>query len=78
MLIFKQLHIPPFACSLHIELYKSDNDTHYIQIFYRKTEEENLFAMNIPGCGEKCPLNQFYDIYKEIIAGDFDTECRLT
>lgn len=69
--------MPPVACSLHIELYKSSNNVHYIQIFYRKSQEDNPLALNIPGCGEKCPLDKFYDIYREIIPGDFDAECRL-
>lgn len=31
--------------------------------------------MNIPNCGEKCPLDQFKAIYKDIIPNDLDSEC---
>lgn len=34
--------------------------------------------MKIPNCGAKCPLNQFYTLYSEIVPGDFETECRLS
>lgn len=75
----QQLHIPPYACSMHFELYKGNaNDRYYLQIFYRKLEEEHPIPINIPGCGEKCPLNQFYELFQEIIPDDFDTECSLT
>ena len=73
-----QLHIPPYASSLHFELYKTVDDEHYIQIFYRKSDEEELSPMHIPNCGEKCSLDQFQAIYNDIIPGDFDMECRLS
>lgn len=74
----EQLHFPPTASSLHFELYKSKKNEHYFQLFYRKSNEESPEPMEIPGCGEKCTLEQFYDLYKEIIPDDFDSECRLT
>lgn len=73
-----QLHIPPYASSLHIELFKTNENQHYIQIFYRRYDEEELVPLNIPHCGEKCALDQFYAIYDDIIPGDFDIECRLS
>lgn len=73
-----QLHIPPYASSLHFELYKTDENQHYIQLFYRKLMEDNPLPLNIPNCGEKCPFDQFRQIYKEIIPGDFYSECRLS
>lgn len=62
-----QLHFPPTAASLHFELYKSGEGEHYFQIFYRKLNEEYPSPMKIPGCGAKCTLEQFYDLYKDII-----------
>ncbi|XP_031628603.1 prostatic acid phosphatase-like [Contarinia nasturtii] len=69
---------PPYASSVHLELYKVDEKEHYIQIFYRKSDEEILLPLNIPNCGEKCPLDQLYKLYNDIIPDrDHDTECRL-
>lgn len=70
-----QLHILPYSCSLHFELYKTDRDEHYIQIFYRKSEKEYPVAIDIPQCGRKCSLKKFFEIYRDIIPGDFQTEC---
>lgn len=71
----EQLHLPPYAASLHFELYSTEKGEYYIQIFYRKEDEENLQPLNIPGCGEKCTLEQFYDLYEDIIPDDFEKEC---
>lgn len=73
-----ELHISPYASSLHLELFKTDESEHYIQLFYRKAEGEYPAPMNIPGCGEKCPLKQFYELYRDIIPGDFESECSLS
>lgn len=58
---------PPTAASLHFELYKSSENEHYFQIFYRKSNEEYPTPMKLPGCGEKCALKQFYELYNDII-----------
>lgn len=72
------MHYPPYASSIHIELYKSYQNAHYVQIFYRKAQEEHPTPMNIPDCGIRCPLDTFYDLYKAIMPeNDFDTECKL-
>ncbi|XP_031629368.1 prostatic acid phosphatase-like isoform X2 [Contarinia nasturtii] len=73
-----ELHILPFACSLHFELYEVDGNEHYIQVFYRKSNEEFLAPLNIPNCGEKCSLDQLYKLYNDIIPDcDHDIECGL-
>lgn len=47
------MDLPLCAASLHFELYKTDANDHYIQIFYRQLNEEYQLALNIPGYGEK-------------------------
>lgn len=63
------------------ELYKSNhsdsnNDSHYIQIFYRNSTVEDLTPLKLPGCEIKCTLNQFSDLYKDILMDDLN-ECKL-
>lgn len=70
-------HFPPYAASVHFELYKSSQNEHYLQLFYRKSGEEILVPMEIPNCGTKCTLNQFYATFKDIIPGNYEEECRL-
>ncbi|XP_055300680.1 testicular acid phosphatase homolog [Sitodiplosis mosellana] len=71
-----ELHFPPFASSLHFELYRTSKNEHYFQLFYRKSEnEEILTPLNIPNCGEKCTLDQFYKVYSAIIPDESDFKC---
>ena len=69
--------MPPYASSLHFELYKTAENEHYIQIFYRRFEEEALVPLNLPRCGLKCSIEQFYEKYNDIIPNDFSSECKL-
>lgn len=71
-----QPHIPPYASSILLELYKNGENEHYIQIFYRKSDVENPLPLNIPNCGTKCSLDRLYELYSDLIPGDFETECK--
>lgn len=72
-----QFHIPPYASSLHIELYKLI-DQFYIEIVYRNSSEENPLPLNIPMCGTKCSIEKFYEIYEKIIpTANFEEECEI-
>lgn len=64
-----------------LELYKSNasdgnSDSHYIQIFYRNSTAEDLTPLKLPGCEIKCTLNQFSNLYKDILMDDLN-ECKL-
>ncbi|KAG4071333.1 hypothetical protein HA402_004037 [Bradysia odoriphaga] len=72
-----QPHFPPYGASLHFELFRTSRGEHYFKIFYRNAEEEYPDPISIPGCGERCSLKQFYDLYSQIIPGDFEMECWL-
>lgn len=75
---FFQLHQPPYASSLHFELYKTRNDF-YMQIFYRNTNDENPPPLEIPFCGSKCSVEEFSSIYSDIIPTEsFEDECELS
>lgn len=40
--------------------------------------DTNASAMVIPNCGVKCPLDEMYELYDEILPeGRFDDECAL-
>lgn len=32
--------------------------------------------MEIPHCGRKCDLDKFYDLYRDIIPEEFESECK--
>lgn len=44
-----QLNLPPYASSLHFELFKTATNKYYLQFFYRKPDVETPPPMNIPG-----------------------------
>lgn len=46
-------------------------------MFYRNADEEHPNPIHIPGCGGKCPFNRFYELYQDIIPGDFNSECMI-
>ncbi|XP_031629638.1 prostatic acid phosphatase-like [Contarinia nasturtii] len=72
--LFK-LHFPCYGSSLHFELYKTNDNEHYFQLFYRQSNEEKPLPLSIPKCGEICHIDQFYAAYRAIIPSDFEKEC---
>ncbi|XP_031638619.1 lysosomal acid phosphatase-like [Contarinia nasturtii] len=72
-------YIPPFASCLFFELYQSGKDNFNVQLFYKNTTVEDLpplNPLNIPGCGTKCPLDQFKRLFKDVLPiQNFETEC---
>lgn len=72
------MRIPPYASSLHFELYKKDKDDYYVQLYYRTDNEEDPEPIKIPGCGRKCTIDELHKIYRDIIPDDFDSECSLS
>lgn len=78
VLFSKQLSFPGYGCSLHWELYKTSDNKFYIQLYYRKPNEENPTPLSLPGCGDTYTLEHFRSMHKNIIPGDFDTECQAS
>lgn len=50
--MLRQLSFPENGCSLHWELYKTSQNRYYIQLFYRKPDEEDPEPLVIPNLGE--------------------------
>lgn len=74
--MFSQLHSPPYTACVLLEL-RMTKEVPMVQIFYKNTTEDPR-AMYIPNCGISCPLEKLYQIYNDIIPGDFQEECRLS
>lgn len=71
--------MPPFAASIHLELFKRD-DNYFVQFFYRKDNSEYLPPINIPNCGLVCPLEKLFEMYQDILPAENETYellCRL-
>lgn len=53
------------------------NNSPYVSIYYKNSTETPREALNIPGCGVFCPLYQMLEIYKNILPGSFEVECKV-
>lgn len=73
--------MPPYSSALMFELHQI-NETFHVELYYKQDRGEDkvpLEPLFFPNCGQKCPLHQLYEIYRDIIPiEDFDTECRLS
>lgn len=58
-------------------MYKTPEDKYYLQIFLRQPDDENPKPENIKKYGNKFSPEQFYEVYRELIPGEFDLECGL-
>lgn len=56
-------------------MYKTPQNTYYLQLFFRQPNEEFPKAQEIRGCGTKCTLNEFYKVYEQLIPDKFEIEC---
>lgn len=66
-----------YESCLFFELYQSDSSP-YLQFFYKKSNEPNIPALNIPKCGAKCPLEKFIELYRNVLpTQSFEEECEL-
>lgn len=67
---------PPYASSLHFDLYKTKDNQHYMQLTYRYDNKPKL--LKFPGCGTNCSMEDLRRMYNEIIpTAEFEEECRL-
>ncbi|XP_058812426.1 prostatic acid phosphatase [Topomyia yanbarensis] len=72
-----ELHNPPFASCVLLELRQSAHyDEPYISIYYKNTTDEPE-PMNIPSCGPRCPLSQMFKIYQDILPDNWPRECQV-
>lgn len=66
---------------MFFELKKKSNGEFYVEIYYKSYRGDDpvpLEPVFIPNCGQKCPLEKLYWVYKDILpTTDFDAQCRV-
>lgn len=70
--------IPLQGFCFQFEMYKTPQNTYYLQLFLRQPDQEHPQAESIRGCGTtgtKCTLDEFYKVYGELIPDEFEIEC---
>lgn len=75
--VFKAMgyHNPPYVSSVLFELIQS-KDKYYVQAYYKNSTEPML--LDLPNCGTLCPLDQMFEVYKDILPVDWEQECALS
>lgn len=68
-----EYHNPPYRACVMMEL-REYNDTAYVSVFYKNTTAEPQL-MEIPECGVSCPLEKMYELYQDVIPGEWEAEC---
>ncbi|XP_047432438.1 lysosomal acid phosphatase-like [Mugil cephalus] len=68
---------PPYASCHIIELYREDNGSASVSMFYRNDSTVEPYPLQLPGCALDCPLEDFVRITKLSISDDRDKECQL-
>lgn len=56
-------------------MYKTPKNETYLQLFLRQPDVENPAAADLPGCGQKCTIEKFYEKFNYLIPGTFEDEC---
>lgn len=47
-----------------------------VEMFYRNDSSEP-YAVSLPGCSQRCPLQDFMNLTRDIIPQDWHKECQI-
>ncbi|KAF0045708.1 hypothetical protein F2P81_002237 [Scophthalmus maximus] len=67
---------PPYASCQMFEVYRDDNGSVSVSMFYRNDSTVAPYPLTLPGCSLECPLEEFVRITKSSISDDRDKECQ--
>ncbi|KAK7135156.1 hypothetical protein R3I93_018306 [Phoxinus phoxinus] len=69
---------PPYASCHLIELYQEENGTFSVEMFYRNDSTvSEPYAVSLPGCSQRCSLQDFKDHTLDVIPQDRKKECQI-
>ncbi|XP_035533544.1 lysosomal acid phosphatase-like [Morone saxatilis] len=68
---------PPYASCQIFELYRDENGSASVSLFYRNDSTVEPYPLQLPGCSLDCPLNEFVKITKSSISEDRKKECQV-
>ncbi|KAG7501569.1 lysosomal acid phosphatase [Solea senegalensis] len=68
---------PPYAACQIFELYREDNGSVSVSMFYRNDSTVDPYSQQLPGCSLDCPLEDFVRITRPWISDDRDKECQV-
>lgn len=69
---------PPYASCHIIELHQEKNGSFSIEMFYRNDSSvSEPYAVSLPGCSQRCPLQDFLNLTRDVIPQDWNRECQI-
>uniref|UniRef100_A0A8C5BJX4 Lysosomal acid phosphatase n=1 Tax=Gadus morhua TaxID=8049 RepID=A0A8C5BJX4_GADMO len=69
---------PPYASCHMIELYREDNGSMSVSMFYRNDSSlPEPYPVALPGCSQDCPLEDYIRITGPFIPDDLEKECQV-
>ncbi|XP_039505719.1 lysosomal acid phosphatase-like [Pimephales promelas] len=69
---------PPYASCHLIELHQEENGTFSVEMFYRNDSTVlEPYAVSLPGCSQRCPLQDFVNHTRDVIPQDRRKECEI-
>ncbi|XP_016299408.1 lysosomal acid phosphatase-like isoform X1 [Sinocyclocheilus anshuiensis] len=69
---------PPYASCHLFELHQEENGTFSVEMFYRNdTNVSEPYSVSLPGCSQRCPLQDFVNLTREVIPQDRNKECQI-
>ncbi|XP_051987553.1 lysosomal acid phosphatase-like [Xyrauchen texanus] len=70
---------PPYASCHLIELYQEENGSFSVEMFYRNDSSMlEPYALSLPGCSQRCLLQDFLNLTHEVIPKDWTRECQIS
>ncbi|XP_051771038.1 lysosomal acid phosphatase-like [Ctenopharyngodon idella] len=68
---------PPYASCHLIELHQEENGMFSVEMFYRNDSTVEPYAVTLPGCSQRCPLQSFVRLTRDVIPQDWNEECQI-
>lgn len=72
------LHNPPFAACVLLELRqpKSGGEP-YVSVYYKNSSADPIL-LDIPDCDQRCPLGLTFKVYEDILPDNWKRECQVS
>ncbi|XP_056156936.1 lysosomal acid phosphatase [Lampris incognitus] len=69
---------PPYASCQIFELYRDDNGSASVSMFYRNDSKVAPYPLTLPGCAADCALHDFVRLTQASIPEDRERECQVS
>ncbi|XP_053576309.1 lysosomal acid phosphatase [Bombina bombina] len=68
----------PYASCHMFELYEEDSGNFTVEMYFRNESGKAPFPLTLPGCTQRCPLQEFKQLLQPVISQDWQQECQIS